>query len=125
MFNGQSGRGLLGVRVGLPDGLLGRSDVESSGSSATGLLGFGLPSIPSGNQPSWRNDGPDLAAAGDLQCQGFSAGCPNAGSWGTTATHRITGRNVCSDCAVKMLGIQTEPLKEKIETLRRFLLRAP
>lgn len=51
MFYGQSGRGLLGIRVGLPDALSGRSDIDGGGSSATGLLGFALPSLPVDYQP--------------------------------------------------------------------------
>jgi RHS repeat-associated protein len=63
-----------------------------------------------------------LAAAGDLQCQGFSSGCQNGGSSGTTAMYGISGRNLCPDCAVKMLGIEDEPAAEKVIILRPFLL---
>ena len=119
MFNDQSGRGLLGIRIGLPSGLLGESDIYGGGSSATGLLGFPFPSAPVDNQPLWRNEGPDLAAAGDLRCQGV---CRNGGSYGTTAMYGVRNQNLCANCAVKRLGIEDEPETEKIRVLRPFLL---
>jgi hypothetical protein len=63
-----------------------------------------------------------LAAAGDLKCEGFSAGCQNRGSWGSTAAYGISGRKLCYDCAVKILGIGDEPAGEKSIILRPFLL---
>jgi len=63
-----------------------------------------------------------LAAAGDLKCEGFSAGCQNRGSWGSTATYGISGRKLCYDCAVKILGIGDEPAGEKSIILKPFLL---
>ena len=50
-----------------------------------------------------------LAAAGDLKCEGFSGGCQNGGSFGTTAAYTVLGRNVCRSCAVKMIGAGDEP----------------
>ncbi len=125
MFNDQSGRGLLGIRIGLPDGLLGRGEIDGGGASTTGLLGFPLPSVPVGNQPLSRDKGPDLAAAGDLRCEGYSAGCRNGGSYGATATHSVGGRNICTQCAIKKLGIENEPGAEQIRVLRPYSLGGP
>ena len=118
----QSGRGLLNVRLGLPVGLLGPSDIDGGGSSATGLFGIALPSVPFGSQPQWRNEGPDLAAVGDLPCDGIFDGCQLGGSYGTTAGYRISGRNLCTHCAVKMLEVEGKPGAEQIRTLRPFSL---
>jgi RHS repeat-associated protein len=63
-----------------------------------------------------------LAAAGDLRCQGFSGGCQSGGSFGTTAMYGVSGRNLCAACAVKILGIENEPASEKVIILRPFLL---
>ena len=59
MFNGQPGRGLLGIPVGLADEFPSfRGNIGGgSGFPATGLLGLGLPSSPAGNYPVWRNEG--------------------------------------------------------------------
>jgi len=72
--------------------------------------------------------GPDdiqLAAGGDLKCQGFSAGCPNGGSRGTTGWFSVDGRRVCESCAVRMLGLQDEPPSDpdRIRTLRWYMIR--
>ncbi|PMS14586.1 hypothetical protein C0Z18_31140 [Trinickia dabaoshanensis] len=43
-------------------------------------------------------------AAGDLRCEGFSGGgCQSGGSYGMTAIYCDSGRNVCLDCAAKLL----------------------
>jgi hypothetical protein len=55
-----------------------------------------------------------LAAAGDLKCEGFSGGCQNGGDRGTTGMYGVTGRTVCTNCAVKMLGIENEPAAGKV-----------
>ena len=66
-----------------------------------------------------------LAAGGDLRCQGFSAGCPNGGSRGTTGWFSVEGRRVCESCAVRMLGLQDEPPSDpdRIRTLRWYMIR--
>ena len=66
---------------------------------------------------------PSGLAAGDLSCQGFSGGgCQSGGSYGMTAMYCVSGRNVCQDCAVKLLGIQGESAGDKAAILRPFLL---
>lgn len=65
--------------------------------------------------------GTQLAASG-LKCDGFTAGCQNGGSWGTSAIYGIRGRNLCRACAVKMYGIEDEPAKEQTRILERYLL---
>ena len=66
--------------------------------------------------------GTELAAAGDLPCQGFSGGCQSGGDWGTTAVYSVSGRGLCANCAVKSLGIQDMPAGEKAIILRPFIL---
>jgi RHS repeat-associated protein len=73
-----------------------------------------------GNPVKWTD--PTGLASGDIPCQGFSAGCQNGGSYGTTAMYCINGRNVCHDCAVKLLGIQGFPGGAQASHLRPFLL---
>jgi hypothetical protein len=46
-----------------------------------------------------------IQVAGGQPCQGFGAGCQMGGTYGTSALYSIGGRNVCRDCAVKILGI--------------------
>jgi hypothetical protein len=64
-----------------------------------------------------------LAAGGDLRCEGFAGGCQSGGSYGATAMYSVSGHALCMDCAVKVLGIQNEPSKEKVLTLSPYLLR--
>jgi RHS repeat-associated protein len=76
-----------------------------------------------GLQPSQLNTaGVQLVAAGDLPCQGFSGGCQNGGTYGTTGMYIVSGRVLCVECAVKMLGIEGLPAAEKTQILRNFLL---
>ena len=119
MSNEQSGRGLLGIRLGLANSLLGPIDINGGASSAGGLLGLPLPPAPASTQPLRHDEGPDLAAAGDLPCEGV---CSEGGSYGTTAMYGVENRNLCRNCAVKRLGIEDEPEREKIRVLRPFLL---
>ena len=78
----------------------------------------GLAAVVVGNQAAVQ-----VAAAGDLKCQGYSAGCQNGGSYGSTAGFNIEGRNVCPSCAVKMLGVENEPAAVKAITLQPFEIR--
>ena len=41
---------------------------------------------------------------------------------GTSATYHISGRNLCTDCAVKFLGIQNESPRDKVLTLSPFTI---
>jgi hypothetical protein len=96
----------------------------------------GEPRIPRGNPDGgqWTTNGnigsiiqADNPAAAPirlagLRCEGFSAGCQSGGSYGANAMYRIDGRNLCTDCAVKMLGVQNESAGEKILTLTPFSL---
>lgn len=65
---------------------------------------------------------PGAQYAGGLRCEGFSAGCQSGGSYGTTATYNVFNRNLCMDCAVKMLGIQNEPSNVKVLKLSPYLI---
>ena len=56
------------------------------------------------NQSGTPIEGIQIAAAGDLKCQGFSGGCQSGGSYGATAMYGVSGRVLCTDCTVKILG---------------------
>jgi hypothetical protein len=64
-----------------------------------------------------------VAGAGDLRCEGFSAGCQSGGSYGTSAMYRIRGLNLCRNCAVKILGIENAPSNEQVDTLDPFSIQ--
>ena len=84
--------------------------------------------VPTGspNGGQWTGDGGDagvqIAAVGDLPCQGFAGGCQSGGTYGTGATYRIFGRNVCRDCAVKMMGLENESGAAQMKALERYLI---
>jgi hypothetical protein len=95
----------------------------SFGSAPDPVIAADAERLPSLTRPNASGD--QLAAAGDLWCQGLrgGGGCQSGGSWGTTGMYNVTGRVLCSDCAVKALGIQNESPGEKLETLMRFILQ--
>ena len=109
------------VSAGNPDGgqwtLEGASssvdDISGSSSGGSSADGAGQSNIPN----------VQLAAGGDLRCEGFAGGCQSGGSYGATAMYSVSGHALCMDCAVKMLGIQNESSKEKVLTLSPYILR--
>jgi hypothetical protein len=86
------------------------------------------PRVPAGNpdRGQWTGDGDgggvQVAAVGDLKCQGFSGGCQSGGTYGTGAMYRIFGRNVCRDCAVKMMGLENESGAAQTKALAPYLI---
>jgi hypothetical protein len=55
------------------------------------------------------------------RCDGFSAGCQNGGSFGTSAiVHLEAGRRLCWDCAIKWFGLENETEDQKWKTLTDF-----
>jgi len=82
--------------------------------------------VPAGNPDGgqWTSDGGDgsfeVAAGGDLPCQGGY--CESGGTRGTAAMYRIFGRNVCRDCAVKMMGLDGLPGSVQTKELERYLI---
>lgn len=56
----------------------------------------------------------------DPRCDGFSAGCQNGGTFGSSGILRLqgTGLNLCWDCAVKFLGVENLPHGEQLEQLK-------
>lgn len=85
------------------------------------------PRIPAGNSGGgqWTDGSGDgsfeVAARGDIPCQGGY--CESGGSRGTAAMYRIFGRNVCRDCAVKMMGLDGLPGAVQTKELERYLIR--
>src|SRR5205823_2767616 len=45
----------------------------------------------------------ELAATGDIPCQGYSGGCQRGGDYGTAANYNTSGRFLCRQCAVKYI----------------------
>jgi hypothetical protein len=82
-------------------------------------------SYPAAANESRVSDPSNIQVAADrgLPCDGFSGGCQSGGSYGTNAMYRIRGRNLCRNCAVKMLGIEDEPSNEQILTLDPFSIQ--
>jgi RHS repeat-associated protein len=62
----------------------------------------------------------DPTGLGGLSCQGFPAGCQSGGSYGTSAMYCVGGKNLCRNCAVKILGIGGESQKEVLQILNNF-----
>ena len=118
------------VRAGNPDGgqwtSEGGSDSEDSAGESANDSGSadGMDDASVGPDSAGESNAFDiqLAAAGDLRCEGFAGGCQSGGSYGTTAMFSIYGRNLCMDCAVKILSIQNEPAKEKMRILSPYYL---
>ncbi len=75
---------------------------------------------PDGGQ--WTSDGADVqvAAAGDLPCEGD---CQSGGSYGTTGMYWMEGKILCHDCAIKAAGAQGLSAREQNEILNSFLLK--
>jgi len=80
------------------------SSSNSEWKPATTLLGGDEPKV-------------DIAAAGDLKCQGI---CQNGGDYGMTAEYRVGKNPLCRKCAVKYLGVEGEPGGEQNKTLEKF-----
>lgn len=71
---------------------------------------------PTGGQ--WIDDAVRVAAA--ARCSGFSSGCQNGGSFGSSGMIKIGQKMYCWDCAIKFLGIQGLPYEEQMETIQNF-----
>ena len=63
---------------------------------------------------------PERIRVAGPRCDGFSSGCQNGGSFGTTDAVHISGKRFCLDCAVKFLGLQGLPYDEIAETFGGF-----
>jgi hypothetical protein len=70
--------------------------------------------------PSASQESSSLIQPVHFRCDGFSAGCPNGGTYGYNANYFISRRNLCRDCAIKILGIEDEPSIIQTDTLRNF-----
>lgn len=77
---------------------------------------------PIGGQ--WIDDRTHVAATKPkrpwLMCDGFSAGCQNGGSFGSSGMFNIKGKRLCWDCAIKYLGIQDMTTDEQMKTIHDF-----
>ncbi|MGV3576159.1 MAG: hypothetical protein ACO1O4_13620 [Devosia sp.] len=60
---------------------------------------------------------PDRVLVAGPRCDGFSSGCQNGGSFGTTGMYSIFGQNLCRHCAIKFLGLEGLPHLEQLETI--------
>jgi hypothetical protein len=109
-----------GVLSGLPGAALGGYSalpmpLPEDDYGVGGGLGY---SVVDGSTPDLTR----IAAEGDIPCQGFSGGCQGGGTRKTTAMYSIGGRLVCHQCAVKLLGIGSEPGGDQVKILRPFLM---
>jgi hypothetical protein len=64
----------------------------------------------------------DVAASGRVPCDGFSAGCQSGGNYGSSAMYRIDRQNLCTDCAVKFMGLEDEPRATQMQELDRYFI---
>ncbi len=62
----------------------------------------------------------EVAARGDIPCQGGY--CESGGTYGTAAMYHILGRNVCRDCAVKIMGLENLPGGQQTKELEDYLI---
>jgi RHS repeat-associated protein len=67
--------------------------------------------------PVGKNDPTGLAPT----CEGFGGGCQSGGTYGTTGMYCISGRNVCRQCAIKLIGIENLSSSEQMKILAPFL----
>ena len=84
-------------------------------------------STGSGNDLATPFDGGHRPAAAPVQvaglkCEGFAGGCQSGGSYGSSAMYNIYGRNLCWDCAVKILDVQNASSSEKVLRLEPHLI---
>jgi hypothetical protein len=54
------------------------------------------------------------------RCDGFSSGCQNGGSFGTSGMFVIGSRKLCWDCAIKWFGLEDDTRKEQMRILGKF-----
>jgi hypothetical protein len=64
-----------------------------------------------------------VRVAQNLRCDGFYGGCASGGTYGTNAMYHIGGRNLCRECAVKVLGIPNDPSGEQTRVLSPFQIQ--
>jgi hypothetical protein len=68
-----------------------------------------------------QGDEMDVAAVGDLKCQGGD--CNQGGTWGTTGAYYYGGKILGRDCTVKARGIEDLPGSEQDKLLERHELK--
>jgi hypothetical protein len=101
---------------GLLEATIGREDQPKPSDRGNGTIS---PAVPRAGYGAPSADQTRLAG---LLCQGFSSGCQNGGPYRGAANYTVSGRNLCRECAVKMLGYEDEPESEKIQILRLYPL---
>lgn len=63
---------------------------------------------------------PDRVQVAGTRCDGFSAGCQNGGTFGSSGSVRIGDRRMCWDCAIRYLGIEELPRDTQLKTIKNF-----
>ncbi len=66
---------------------------------------------------------PPVRLAQNLRCDGFYGGCESGGTYGTNAMYSVGGRNLCRECAVKVLGIGSGNSREQTRVLSPFQIQ--
>lgn len=54
------------------------------------------------------------------RCDGFSAGCQNGGTFGSSGSVKIGNKRMCRDCALRYLGIEELPRDDQLKTIKDF-----
>lgn len=63
---------------------------------------------------------PERILVAGPRCDGFSGGCQSGGTSGTSGMFRIYGKNLCWDCAVKVLAIEDLSGTEQLRYIGRL-----
>jgi hypothetical protein len=64
-----------------------------------------------------------FASSNYFRCDGFSSGCQNGGTFGTSGRYNIDGRMLCMDCAIKFFCLQDDTQRERERTLAPFIMK--
>lgn len=54
------------------------------------------------------------------RCEGFSAGCQNGGTFGSSGSVNVFGKRLCWDCAIKYLGIQNDTPSGQLDLIMKI-----
>ncbi len=91
------------------------------------------PRIPAGNSDGgqWTSGADDESQSGirsariaqNLRCDGIYEGCQMGGTYGTNAMYHVSGKNLCRECAVKILGLKNDSSREQTRTLNPFQIQ--
>jgi hypothetical protein len=125
MFKFNPNTGVPGFRVGQPEDQPGfriNPDGSVPSTDPAAPIGYGFSPSPATLPAS---PAVQPAAAGDLECQGFAAGCQSGGDRGTTAEYYMgkPPRNLCVQCALRYLGLEDMPNSQQRGALEPWSIK--